>query len=103
MKGEPGALPSLRECEALVSSEILVVECLRTLDRLRLQGRLSTTEAAERRELANEWFEAVDLVCTGRVQAGDMVDQLTPSSNTPGDSNTLVSWLREVAALRQAA
>lgn len=60
--GEPGALPTLRECEALVSSEILVVECLRTIDRLRLQGRLSTTEAAERRDLANEWFEAVDLV-----------------------------------------
>jgi hypothetical protein len=34
---------------------------------------------------------------------GEMVDQLTPSSNTPVDSNTLVSWLREVAALRQAA
>jgi hypothetical protein len=33
----------------------------------------------------------------------EMVEQLTPSSNTPGDSNTLVSWLREVAALRQAA
>lgn len=32
---------------------------------------------------------------------GDMVDQLTPSSNTPGDSNPLVSWLREVTALAQ--
>jgi len=28
---------------------------------------------------------------------------LTLSSNTPGNSNTLVSWLREVAAMRQAA
>jgi hypothetical protein len=32
-----------------------------------------------------------------------MVNQLTLSSNTPGNSNTLYPWLREVAALRQAA
>jgi hypothetical protein len=32
-----------------------------------------------------------------------MVDQTTLSSNTPRDSNTLWSWLKEVAALRQAA
>lgn len=32
-----------------------------------------------------------------------LVDQLTPSSNTPRDSNTLCEWLREVAAIRQAA
>lgn len=32
-----------------------------------------------------------------------MVDQLTPSSNTAGSSNTLIFWLREVAAMRQAA
>ena len=36
-------------------------------------------------------------------QVSELVDQITLSSNTPGDSNTLVSWLREVAALRQAA
>lgn len=32
-----------------------------------------------------------------------MVDQLTQSSNTPRDSNTLYAWLREVAAIREAA
>lgn len=32
-----------------------------------------------------------------------MVDQITLSSNTPGSSNTLIFWLREVAAMRQAA
>lgn len=34
---------------------------------------------------------------------GEMVDQITLSSNTPGSSNTLIFWLREVAAMRQAA
>jgi hypothetical protein len=32
-----------------------------------------------------------------------MVDQITLSSNTPGSSNTLIFWLRKVAAMRQAA
>lgn len=32
-----------------------------------------------------------------------MVDQLTQSSNSPRDTNFLFAWLREVAALRQAA
>ena len=32
-----------------------------------------------------------------------MVDQITLSSNTPGSSTTLIFWLREVAAMRQAA
>ena len=59
---EPGALEELRSCEALVSSEILAVESLRTIDRLRLQGGLSTDEAASRRATTIEWLEAVDLV-----------------------------------------
>ena len=32
-----------------------------------------------------------------------MVDQLTQSSNTPPNSNTLYAWLREVAAMWEAA
>ncbi len=34
---------------------------------------------------------------------GEMVGHITLSSNTPGSSNTLTFWLREVAAMRQAA
>jgi predicted nucleic acid-binding protein len=59
---EPGALEELRSCEGLVSSELLAVEALRTLDRLRLQGALSIDEALGRREIVTEWLEAVDLV-----------------------------------------
>ena len=38
---EPGALEEVPSCDALVSSELLAVESLRAIDRLRLQGALS--------------------------------------------------------------
>jgi predicted nucleic acid-binding protein len=64
--GEPGALDVLRSCETLVSSELLAVESLRTIDRLRLRGALSAEEAASRRGTTTEWLEAVDLVLLQR-------------------------------------
>jgi predicted nucleic acid-binding protein len=63
---EPGALEELRSCDALVSSELVAVESLRTIDRLRLQGALSMEDAASRREATTEWLEAVDLVLIQR-------------------------------------
>ena len=63
---EPGAIEELRSCDALVSSELIAVESIRTLDRLRLQGALSAEEAASRRETVTEWLEAVDLVLIQR-------------------------------------
>lgn len=64
--GEPGALAELTSARSLVSSELLTVESLRTIDRLRLQGALSVELAAARRATASEWFEAVDLVLLQR-------------------------------------
>jgi uncharacterized protein len=64
--GEPGALTGLLRAEALVSSELLAVESLRTIDRLRLLGSLSAEEASSRRATVNEWLEAVDLVLLQR-------------------------------------
>jgi hypothetical protein len=49
-----------------VSSELLAVEALRALDRLRLQGALSVDEAVARRQAVTEWLEAVDLVLLRR-------------------------------------
>jgi predicted nucleic acid-binding protein len=63
---EPGALEELRSCEALISSELIAVESLRTIDRLRLQGAITAEEAASRRETAMGWLEAVDLVLVQR-------------------------------------
>ena len=59
---EPGALEDLRSHEALVASELIAVESRRTIDRLRLQGTLSTHEAADRLKVVAEWIEAIDLV-----------------------------------------
>lgn len=57
-----GLFEALKACEALVSSELLAVESFRSIDRLRLQGALSTDAAAFRRVAVTEWLEAVDLV-----------------------------------------
>ena len=59
---EPGGLDSLRSAEALVSSEVIAIESHRTLDRLRLQGAITTDEAAARSRVVSDWLEAVDLV-----------------------------------------
>jgi len=59
---EAGALAELSSSEGLVSSELLAVESLRTIDRMRLQGALSPEEAASRRATVADWLEAVDLV-----------------------------------------
>ncbi len=63
---EPAALEDLPSCEALVSSELLAVECPRTIDRLRLQGSLSMDEAVLRLAALKDWLEAVDLVLLQR-------------------------------------
>ena len=59
---EPGAIEELRSYDGLVSSELIAVESCRTIDRLRVQGALSTEEAAARVRTVAEWLEAIDLV-----------------------------------------
>ena len=59
---EPGALEELKTYDGLVSSELIAVESARTIDRLRLQGSLTSEEAAARLRTVNEWLEAIDLV-----------------------------------------
>ena len=65
---EPGALElsELISYESIISSELLAVECTRTIDRLRLQGSLTTEEAASRFSVVKDWLEAVDLVLLRR-------------------------------------
>ena len=63
---EPHSLEDLRSYETLVSSELLAVECPRTIDRLRLQGSLSMEEAVFRLAAVRDWLEAVDLVLLRR-------------------------------------
>ena len=63
---EPNSLEDLQSYETLVSSELLAVECPRTIDRLRLQGSLSMEEAVFRLAAVRDWLEAVDLVLLQR-------------------------------------
>ncbi len=59
---ETGSAVDLRAFGQLVSSELLGVETLRTIDRLRLTGALSTAEAETRAAKVRDWLDAVDLL-----------------------------------------
>jgi predicted nucleic acid-binding protein len=59
---ERGALEDLKSYGRLISSELIVVESARTIDRLRLQGSLTLEEAALRSRAVADWLEAFDLV-----------------------------------------
>jgi predicted nucleic acid-binding protein len=63
---EPGGLEELATSKRRVSSELLVVETLRTLDRLVRQQRLRADELPARRERVFAWLESVDLVLLQR-------------------------------------
>jgi len=47
--GQPDALPEWRQVDQGVSSALVMTECLRTLDRLRLRAALPDAEVATRR------------------------------------------------------
>lgn len=63
---EADALGELQAREDLASSEILVVESFRSIDRLRLLGALSVEGAAARRSTLTGWLESIDLVLLQR-------------------------------------
>jgi predicted nucleic acid-binding protein len=60
--GEPKRLRSWGRIEMAVSSELIRVECLRTIDRARIQFKLSDEETARQRADALEAVDAIDLV-----------------------------------------
>jgi len=59
---EPGALGELPKADRLISSELLAVECRRTIDRLQRLGDLPPDDAVRRLEIVTDWIEAIDLV-----------------------------------------
>ena len=60
--GQPDTLSSWSAIERAVSSDLLRVECLRTLDRLRLAGHLDDRELAARRTAVHRLIQAVDVI-----------------------------------------
>lgn len=60
--GEPGRLAQWDAVQTGVTSALAEVECLRTLDRLRLRAVFGDAELAARRRALLQIFEAVELV-----------------------------------------
>lgn len=60
--GARGALPKWETLEHFVSSALLEVECLRTLDRLRLVEKVSAEDIALRREAVYDLVSRIDIV-----------------------------------------
>jgi predicted nucleic acid-binding protein len=60
--GQPNALEEWDEIERGVASRLAEVECLRTLDRLRLAEPLADHEIAIRREAVYRVLDAIDIV-----------------------------------------
>lgn len=60
--GEPGRLEAWPTIVTAVSSELIRVECLRTIDRARIQLHLPDEAVAQHRADVLEALEAIDLV-----------------------------------------
>ncbi len=60
--GQPGRLPEWSRLDRAISSELLRVECLRTIDRLRIRVGLDDRTLAGRRAALLETIDAIDLV-----------------------------------------
>ena len=60
--GAPGALTGWKAMQPVMSSALIEVECLRTLDRLRLVDKISPEEIAVRREWVYHFVSRIDIV-----------------------------------------
>ena len=60
--GQPGSLKQWRAIEQGIASALVEVECLRTLDRMRLSEGLADAEIALRREAVFRLIEAMEVV-----------------------------------------
>jgi predicted nucleic acid-binding protein len=60
--GQPNKLEEWPKIETAVASALVEVECLRTLDRLRLRVGLSDPDLADRRAAVHRLLEEIDLV-----------------------------------------
>ena len=60
--GQPDALADWRRIERAVSSELVRVECLRTMDRLRARAQLDERAYGRRRSEIIEALDAIELV-----------------------------------------
>lgn len=64
--GQRDALPEWKSIRRGVASGLVEVECLRTLDRLRLRAGLGAREIAGRREVVFRVLESIETIEPGR-------------------------------------
>ncbi len=60
--GQPDALPQWRRIDQGVASALVITECLRTLDRLRLRAKLADADVATRRATILALIASLELV-----------------------------------------
>lgn len=60
--GQPGGLAEWRDITRGVASGLLEVECLRTIDRLRIGGALQAEDSIARREAVYRVLESLEIV-----------------------------------------
>jgi uncharacterized protein len=60
--GQPDALPEWRQIDRGVVSALVMTECLRTLDRLRLRAKLADAEMAARRATVLALIASLEVV-----------------------------------------
>ena len=60
--GEPQSLASWRRIDLALSSEIIRLECLRTIDRARIQLRLTDHDVSRRRADVLEAIDSISLI-----------------------------------------
>ena len=60
--GQPDALPQWRRIDRGVASALVITECLRTLDRLRLRAKLADADVATRRATILALIASLELV-----------------------------------------
>jgi hypothetical protein len=60
--GQPGRIAEWGDLDEAVASDLIEVECLRTLDRLRILGKISDDEVAVRREAVYRVLEEFQLI-----------------------------------------
>ena len=98
--GQPGALREWRSVESGIASALVEVECLRTLDRLRLVEGIPETEIVRRREAVYRVLDAATVVEVTRPILARASQPLTVSLGTLDAIHlaTAVLWREQSAA-----
>lgn len=102
--GEPGALREWSRITLAVTSEIARVECLRTLDRMRLAGAVEDRELGRRRATTLELFEGIQAIRINRAvldKAGEPFPTMIRSLDAIHVASALLART-SIAALRFA-